>query len=128
MKWKKIEVPLYRTTVFFCIEKDGTKVEKKIKSLGLRIRDKDKGQIDAVKNAGCVHPLIDRDESRLYLLWLPEFKLDDYWFDTAVHELTHLKNYIFHHIGQEASTANDEAEAYLVGYLAGEFFKFTRSK
>lgn len=129
MKWKKIDIPLYCIDVFFCIEKDVSKVRQKVRSLGLRIREKDDVDLNPVKNAGCVFPLLDRDNIRSYLLWLPSFKGSVGDMDTVVHELTHIKGYIFKHIGADGLPVDfDELEAYLMGFLAKEFFKFTRRK
>lgn len=45
---------------------------------------------------------------------------------TIVHEIVHVKNFIFDHIGHSTSLENDEPEAYLIGELtkvANEFYK-----
>lgn len=45
---------------------------------------------------------------------------------TIVHEIIHVKNFIFDHIGHNTSLENDEPEAYLVGELtkvANLFYK-----
>ena len=130
MKWKRIVVPIYSVEVFFCIEKDSSKVASKIKRLGFRVREKDTGDIDGSANAGCVIPLLDEDGLKSYLLWLPDFANNPEHMNTVTHGLTHIKSYTFQHIGITMGLPEkyDELEAYLMGYLAGEFFKFTRRK
>ncbi len=45
---------------------------------------------------------------------------------TITHEANHIKNFIFDYIGQELDPDNDEAESYLVGYLADQFHHHIR--
>lgn len=45
---------------------------------------------------------------------------------TVTHEATHLTNQIFCYLGQELDNINDEAQAYLNGYLAQQFMELVR--
>ena len=42
---------------------------------------------------------------------------------TVAHEALHAANYMLKHAGVKISAENDEAQAYLVGWLVGEFLK-----
>jgi len=42
---------------------------------------------------------------------------------TITHEATHIKNFIFQDCGQGLDLVNDEAEAYLMGFLVKEISK-----
>ena len=44
------------------------------------------------------------------------------------HEIAHLKNFIFAYVGQEADAINDEAEAYLIGYLTNRYLELMKGK
>ena len=129
MKWKKIEIPIYGVEVFFCIGKDYAWVNRKIKTLGFRVRDKDKDDISRL-SSGAVIPLLMEGENRSYLFWMETFKNNAQTADTVAHELTHVKNYTLQHIGIHDGIPSklDELEAYLSGYLASEFHKFSRGQ
>jgi len=43
------------------------------------------------------------------------------------HEATHLTNFIFDYIGQDLDLCNDEAQAYLAGYITDQFCENIRS-
>ena len=45
---------------------------------------------------------------------------------TVTHEATHLTNFIFDYLGQELDVCNDEAQAYLTGYLTQTFLEQIR--
>ena len=47
---------------------------------------------------------------------------------TVTHEATHMCNQIFFYLGQELDALNDEAQAYLTGYLAKEFMENIRGE
>ena len=49
-------------------------------------------------------------------------------FETIVHELFHLTEFVMEHIGQPLSKSPNETWAYLIGFLAEEFFKFYKIK
>lgn len=129
MKWKKITVPIYGVEVYFCIGEDYAWVNRKIKALGFYIREKDKDDVSRL-SSGAVIPLLMPGENNSYLYWMEKFKNNEDGADTSAHELTHVKNYIFQHIGIHNGIPSklDELEAYLNGYLAREFFKFSRRK
>jgi hypothetical protein len=58
------------------------------------------------------------------MILLNDFYSKEEIADTIGHEIIHIKNYIFNQIGARIDTENDEAEAYLVGWITGECFKF----
>lgn len=45
---------------------------------------------------------------------------------TVTHEATHLTNFVFVNVGQDLDIINDEAQAYLSGYLAQRFMELIR--
>jgi len=49
-------------------------------------------------------------------------------FNTIAHEVFHAANYIFESIGAKPDTQNDEPQAYLVGWIAGEVHKALKKK
>ncbi|UPW39321.1 hypothetical protein ESCO47_00085 [Escherichia phage vB_EcoM_ESCO47] len=50
--------------------------------------------------------------------------LNESWVNTLAHEIVHIKNSIAAHKGIKWCVNNDEAEAYLVGWLSEQLFKF----
>jgi len=48
-------------------------------------------------------------------------------YGLIAHEVTHLKNYIFKAVGIKLDTDNDEAEAYLVGFLFDKIYDFLKN-
>jgi len=45
-------------------------------------------------------------------------------YGLIAHEVVHLKNYIFSDVGQKLDLDNDEAEAYLTGFLFDKIYEF----
>ena len=130
MKFKRIEVPIYGVTLYLFVGKDVEKIRKKIRALGLRMRDKDNRDLDPIHTGGMVCPLFDKDERREYFFWMPSFSSSVVDHDTLAHEIIHVKNYILQHIGLKDGLPSklDEIEAYLVGYLTQEILTFLRRK
>lgn len=50
----------------------------------------------------------------------------DITFGLVVHELQHATNCILNHIGITPSYENDEAQAYLIGYISNKVFDFIK--
>lgn len=44
------------------------------------------------------------------------------------HEATHVKNYLFKEVGQQLDLVNDEAEAYLMGWITREIYEYYQQK
>ena len=69
---------------------------------------------------GCVCPIMSATDEEQICAFVMLVK-DKTGVSTISHESVHLCNYIFSYLGQELDTHNDEAQAYLTGYLAQEF-------
>lgn len=128
MKWKLQIIPLYDVEVFLCVEKDPKIVDKKITDLGFYMREKDRRELFD-NNLGITIPLY-KDYLRSYLLWMPELSNSSEDMSVLVHELVHVKNYIFQHIGLENGIPSklDEVESYLMGYLMETTLIFFQKK
>lgn len=101
---KVIDIPIYRGKLTIIFDKDLSYVEKKFKTPEL-------------KNYGAVtlrHP----SEFRHYIV---AFEDEDY--SLVAHEVVHIVNYLFVDVGVELDRINDEAQAYLTGWLFGEIEK-----
>ena len=125
MKWKKYNIPIYEIDTFFCIEEDSGLVEKKIYSLGYRLRENDYRELHE-DNTGISIPLLKGNENKAYLLRLQKFKRTPGYFNTLVHEISHIKSFIWEHIGVQngVPVQYDEFEAYLMGHVMEVFMQF----
>lgn len=128
MRVKKLTVPLYGAQVYFCIEPRPVKVISWVDKTYYYLRHNDKVDILSAGTEACACPLFIEGEPAAYLLWLRSFNSTGAHWNTVSHELVHIKNYIWTHIGHENDIKFDEVEAYLVGWLTEEFVKFLRSK
>ena len=70
-------------------------------------------------------PAADDDEKiQAFVMYI----LDSSDIGTVTHEAVHLTNQIFYYLGQELDPLNDEAQAYLTGYLAKVFMEKIRGE
>jgi len=106
MKKKTFEIPIYQGKLTVILDKDLKYVEKKYKTIPL-------------DNFGAVTL---RNEAK-YRHYVVAFTDKDHLSNIA-HEIVHLKNYIFKTIGAQLDFDNDEAEAYLTGYLFDVIYDF----
>jgi len=106
MKTKTIQIPIYRGTLRMYYAKDLTPLEIKY-------------NLKSTENYGAV---VLTNETK-YKQYVVAFK---YRNDLSLiaHEVVHLVNRIFLDCGQELDRVNDEAQAYLTGFLFNEIDKF----
>ena len=107
MKCKTIEVPIYGCGLTIIFTKDLNEVIKKYKLSG---------------NWGEFGALTFEDKSK-YRHYVVAFT-DANHLSNIVHEIVHLKNYIFLGINAKVDIQNDEPEAYLSGWLFDQINNF----
>ncbi len=100
-----IEIDIYNVDVIVVIEEDWTATNKKFK-LGLE-------EEDLKFYAWTIQHPEYKDKHETWLLLKPR-KLDN---NTILHELLHIVNFIAEQKGIDTSPSNDEALAYLQGYI-----------
>lgn len=81
-------------------------------------RDNDPLWIDSefLVGAECVTQAVKRSDLIGVLVWFPD--IDKFKSRNITHESVHAANVIFHDLGIEVDTANDEAQAYLAGFVS----------
>lgn len=110
-----IEIDIYNVDVVVVIEEDWTQTNKKFK-LGLE-------EEDLKFYAWTIQHPEYKDKYETWLLLKPR-KLDN---NTILHELLHIVNFIAEQKGIDSTPSNDEALAYLQGYI-GEKILTIRDK
>jgi hypothetical protein len=105
MKIKTIKIPIYLCTLTMIFDKDLSYVEKKYKTISL-------------SNFGAVAM---RNESK-FKHYVVAFESNNN--SLIAHEIVHLVNYIFLDTGVKLDLINDEAQAYLTGWLFEEIENF----
>lgn len=105
MRKKTIKIPIYQCTLTMIYDKDLSYVQKKYKTISL-------------ENYGAVSL---RNES-----YFKEYVVAFEYCSGSIisHEIVHLKNYIFKDCGLLPDIDNDEAEAYLTGWLFTQIASF----
>lgn len=107
-----VEIALYNVDVVFVIDEDWSLINKKFK-LGLT-------EEDLKFYAWTIEHPDYKDKYETWVLLKPS-KLD---YNTVLHELLHVVNFIALQKGIEVSAENDEALAYLQGYIGEKLLKF----
>lgn len=102
-----VEIPIYRGKLTIILDKNLSYIEKKFKTLSL-------------KNYGAV-ALRHNKEPRHYVV---AFECIDN--SLIAHEVVHIVNYVFQDTGVELDIRNDEAQAYLTGWLFSEIEKIIK--
>ena len=74
---------------------------------------------------GYVAPILC-SKNETWLRGLVMYVRDDSDLGTIAHEATHVVSYIFDYIGQDLDAVNDEAQAYLTGYITQRFMENIR--
>ena len=74
---------------------------------------------------GFVCPITSADNDELTHSYVMFIK-DDVDISVVSHEAVHLTNFVFDYLGQELDACNDEAQAYLTGYLVQTFLEEIR--
>jgi hypothetical protein len=77
-------------------------------------------------SAGVTNDVRIDGEQTEFLMWLPAFNSSPEDWNTAAHEICHVVNYVFCHIGHKIEAKNDETQAYLIGWLTQKFATFVR--
>jgi len=101
---KTVEIPIYKGKLTIIFDKDLSYVQKKYKTIDLN-------------NYGAVF-ISNENNFKEYVV---SFETED--LGTIAHEVIHLKNQIFKDCMMSLDVDNDEAEAYLVGWLYREIHK-----
>lgn len=118
LKAKQIEVPPYGAYVTFiysnCYDTILNYCTKD------KLSEEDLNYISKKDYEGVHLPTMDRG----YYLIVKKNKDKYEEIDTITHEISHLVTDILYHSGVKFNRKNDEAYAYLTGYLNKEFFKF----
>lgn len=108
MKTKKIKVPIYNTVLTIVISKNLYGVSEKFK-LNANL-----SKYSAIT--------IDEKDGSIVVAFSDVNRIKD-----IVHEVVHIKNYIFKNINQKLDVDNDEAEAYLIGWLFDQINNFLKT-
>lgn len=104
MRKVKIDIPIYQCKLTVILDKDLSYVEKTYKTKSL-------------SNYGAVTMRVPGE----FAEYVMAFEYAD--FSIIAHEIVHLKNFIFSDRCIELDNNNDEAEAYLTGWLAEKISK-----
>lgn len=116
-------LPIYDRHLFF--GNDLAEI-KRVISHYFKDNECDLSLIDHDYAHGLVAPVLYPGESEKIQAFIM-FVRDDVSLGTVAHEATHLTNQIFYYLGQELDAYNDEAQAYLTGYLTERFMAAVRN-
>jgi hypothetical protein len=128
MKFVSFEVPIYRVVVDFCITKQPLELVNQLEADGYRLEPKDRADLLSENTSGLACQVLLRDEVASILMWLPKYTGQPEDMNVLAHEICHVKNYIFHYVGQDCDVNNDEAETHLVGELMEAFALWRKNK
>lgn len=113
MKRLKLKIPIYNCSIILKFTNDFLKYMKKHKTK-LESEFKDcKGLCLTINSKHQIYILIKKRET--------------YNYDTIVHECLHATNIILETRGVEVTTENDEAQAYLLGFIINQVQTYIRS-
>jgi len=110
MKQKTIDIPIYTGKLTMFLGKDLSFIEIEYRTPSL----KDYGAVT----------LSNESYPRHYIVAFTDKK----HLSNIAHEAVHIKNSIFTDCGIQLDLANDEAEAYLVGWLFEQIYEFFNEK
>ena len=116
-------LPLYNRHLFYAND-----IPAAVKLIKSYIDDKvyDLSLITEMTRAhGFVAPIWDKKDVNV-LMALLVYVDDKSDFGTITHEATHVTSFIFDYVGQDLDAINDEAAAYLTGYVAQRFMENIR--
>lgn len=105
---KVVNIPIFGCNLTVVLDKDLSWVEKKFKTCSLEL-------------FGAV-TLRDKGRYRSYIVAFT----DKEHLSNIVHEIVHIKNYIYEDAGINLDLVNDENEAYLSGWLFDEIYSFIK--
>ena len=118
-KQKIFKIPIFGGKVIVAQGGDIHKVSKKFKVTWNE--EESKESLDGVY--GFVFNYLDESKRR-YLVWFKE----EPSVNTIVHECVHIVNRLFMDIGLELDERNDEAQAYVTGYISELIFNNVKYK
>lgn len=110
MKIKTIPIPIFKGEITFIKSKSFKKTEEKYK-------------INIPSRFGAV---TFRNENSEYFECVVSFI--DSNLSLLAHEAVHVCNYVFDNVGIKLDADNDEAQAYLIGWIVDEMLKFINNK
>lgn len=111
----KINIDLYSTHLLFVIADDIYEASQKL------VKHVQKDEVWTAEYAGSVHGVTIYGTNPDYSILIRTKSLT---YNTIVHELYHVANAMM----EKISIDNEEATAWLIGYLAEKIFKFLESK
>ena len=103
MRKKTIDIPIYGVKLTIILDDDFSYVEKKYNFEPLR---------------GRAVTVVDSNRHIAVAF------VDKKYVSSIVHEVVHIKNYVFLWCGAKLDIDNDECEAYLSGYLFEQIYEF----
>lgn len=121
-KVKNIEIDIYRLTltVFVGQWEDFVKYVKSCKN---NRRFRDLSQVVEQDKMNYEAATYWNEDERVPIMYLPRLNTHSKTINVITHELAHVCFYILNNVDIQVSSGNDEAFAYLQGWLAEEVFK-----
>ncbi len=122
IKVKEVTIPIYSSIVTFIYSNsyeaivEYAKTDNRSKEDIDYLSNKDYEGLHMPLSNGCYYLIIKKNKDKYEEI------------DTITHEVSHLTTDILHDAGVKINRKNDEAHAYLTGYLNKEFFRFRDSK
>lgn len=110
MKEKTIEIPIYKCDLTIILDKNLKYVEKTYNT-------------ESLEDFGAV-TLKDMKNIRHYVVAFTDKK----HLSNIVHEIVHIKNYLYLDCAMDLNRHDDEPEAYLSGWLFDEIYNFLYCK
>lgn len=128
IKVKKFELPIYTENVIFVYSDSYKLVYDFAKSEGFK--DENLDELNKPSYSGMHMELEEDDDTGRIYRYIFVIKSKDKYnnIDTISHEITHAVAEILGGIGIKFNKKNEEAYAYLIGYLNKEFHKFIDGK
>lgn len=128
IKVKKFELPIYTENVIFVYSDCYKLVYEFAKSEGFK--DENLDELNKPSYSGMHMELEEDDDTGRIYRYIFVIKSKDKYnnIDTISHEITHAVAEILGGIGIKFNKKNEEAYAYLIGYLNKEFHKFIDGK
>lgn len=122
IKTKEFKLPIYPSNVIFVYSNSYDAILKFAKTE--RFHQESLKVLEAKDYSGYTFLLKDTEEQSYNYIIVKKHKNKYEDIDTITHEIAHAVNDILTCCGVKYSKSNDEAFAYLTGYLNKEFFKF----
>ena len=123
---KIIKCPLYTTRVCFVVTDEVKELHKRHPHIEeLELEDPLFGH---TIRTGIVIPNEEEMARCVFIVLNPNYKFGEFKFTAGciAHECLHATNTILSHVGIKADYDNDEAQAYLMGYLTDQITEFIK--